>query len=161
MVYRRTEFLRAGGYVEESGHYSDWFSTTVVAYRHGVCVVPKPLAIFNIESITYYQRSRRNRSSNEAAIEHALNRLRMPEYTAVAGPPRESGGLYIFGFDSLRVMLRHSEYGGFLTPRFVRKTLWHATRFALKQSAPTFLVNWYAGVAGYRRGPARSSLTTR
>jgi len=152
-VYRRDALIRAGILIAGLRHYSDWFSTLVVAFRHGICVVPEPLAIFNIESDTYYQRNRRNRESNEAAIEHALELLHEPAYADVAGPFRDSAALYVCGLGMLRVLSRHAAYRHFLTPRLLRKTLWHVSRVGLKQCAPAFLVNWYAGVAGYRHSP--------
>jgi glycosyltransferase involved in cell wall biosynthesis len=150
-VYRRDALIEAGKLIEELRHYSDWFSTTVVAFRYGACVVPEPLAIFNIEPNTYYQRSRRSREINEAAIEHVLKLLHQPEYADVADSFRRSGALYICGPATLRVLLRRPQYRGFMTARYLRKTLWHATRIELKRRAPAFLVNWYAGIAGYRK----------
>ena len=122
----------------------------MVAYRYGICVLPEPLAIFNIEANTYYQRNRRNREVNEAAIEHALKLLTTPAYADVAGLMQRSGALYICGLATLRVLLRQKEYRGFLTPTFLRKVLWHAARVSLKRCAPAFLLNWYVGMAGYR-----------
>lgn len=152
-IYRREALIRAGKLIAELRHYSDWFSTTVVAFRHGLCVVPEPLAVFNIDRKGYYHRNRRNRTQNQAAIEHALKLLHQPEYSDVAAQFRQSAALYICGLGALRVFLQHREYRGFLTPRYLRKTLWHASRVGLKQCAPAFLVNWYAGVAGYRHSP--------
>ena len=63
---------------------------------------------------------------------------------------RQSGALYVLGPGTLRVMYQHPEYRAFLTPLFLRKVLWHATRISLKRCAPAFLLNWYVRLAGYR-----------
>lgn len=149
-VMKRTAFFEAGKFILELKHFNDWFADSVMAYRHGICVVPEPLAVFNIESNTYYQRNRRNREINDAAIEHALKLFATPAYADVAELMRRSGALYTLGLGTLRVMRRHPEYRPFLTPIFLRKVLWHATRVGLKRCAPAFLLNWYVSIAGYR-----------
>ena len=149
-ILRRDAVVAAGKFIPELKHYNDWFTDNVVAYRHGICVVPEPLAVFNIESNTYFQRNRRNREVNEAALEYALKLLTTPAYADVARLMQRSGALYICGFATLRVLLRHKEYRPFLTFTYLRKVLWHATRVSLKRYAPAFLLNWYVGIAGYR-----------
>jgi glycosyltransferase involved in cell wall biosynthesis len=149
-IRKRTAVIEAGKFIVELKHFNDWFADSVVAYRHGVCVVPEPLAIFNIESNTYYQRNRRNRRLNEEALESVLRLLNSPDYGDVAELMRKAGALYICGFPMLRVLLRRREYRRFITPTFLRKNLWHSTRLLLKRSAPAFLLNWYVGIAGYR-----------
>jgi glycosyltransferase involved in cell wall biosynthesis len=149
-IYRREPLIQVGKLVPELGHYSDWFSTTVLALRHGVCVVPEPLAVFNIEANTFFQRSRRNRAVDEAAIAHGLMLLTSPEYSDVVELFERAGLLYICGWPTVRVVRRHKEYHRFLTPRYLRKVTWHATRIWLKARAPAFLLNWYVAVAGYR-----------
>jgi len=160
-IYRRDAFIRAGMLIAGLRHYSDWFATLVVAFRHGICVVPEPLAVFNIEPNTYYQKNRRNRANNEAAIEHALRLLHETDYADVTESFRNSGAFYICGLGVLRLLSPHTAYRRFLTPRLLRKTLWHAARVGLKRHAPASLVNWYAGVAGYRQRPARNGAEER
>jgi glycosyltransferase involved in cell wall biosynthesis len=149
-IYRRDALIKAGKLIPELRHYSDWFSTTVLALTHGICVVPEPLAVFNIESNTYFQRNRRSRDINDAAIEHALKLLTGPDCSDVVGLFAEAASLYVFGWAGYRVLRRHEEFHRFRTPRYLRKMLWHTTRVWLKNHAPAFLLNWYVGVAGYR-----------
>jgi glycosyltransferase involved in cell wall biosynthesis len=149
-IMKRTAFIEAGKFILELKHCNDWFADSVIAYRHGICVVPEPLAVFNIESNTYYQRNRRNRKANEEAIAHALKLLNSAKYADVAELMRRSGALYICGFPMLKVLLRHHENRRFITPTFLRKNLWHSTKLLLKRTAPAFLLNWYVGIAGYR-----------
>ncbi len=149
-IYQRDALIRVGKLVPELRHYSDWFSTTVLALRHGVCVVPEPLAVFNIEANTFFQRSRRNREVDEAAIAHALRLLTSPEYSDVVELFELAGSLYICGWPTVRVVRREKAFRRFLTPRYLRKVTWHATRIWLKARMPAFLLNWYVGVAGYR-----------
>jgi glycosyltransferase involved in cell wall biosynthesis len=155
-IMKRDAFIEAGKFISGLKHFNDWFADCVLAYRYGICVVPEPLAIFNIEANTYYQRNRRNREINDAAIEHAFKLLMSPPYADVAGMMRRSGALYVLGPGTLRLMRRRPEYRAFLTPTFLRKVLWHATRVGLKRCAPAFLLNWFVGIAGYRARTATS-----
>jgi hypothetical protein len=155
-IMKRKAFIEAGKFILELRHINDWFADNVVAYRHGICVVPEPLAVFNIESNTYYQRNRRNRKANEEAIAHALKLLNSAKYADVAELMCRSGALYICGLPMLKVLLRHRENRRFITPTFLRKNLWHSTRLLLKRHAPAFLLNWYVGIAGYRVRAAKA-----
>jgi glycosyltransferase involved in cell wall biosynthesis len=149
-ILSRKATIEAGKFILELKHFNDWFTDSVVAYRYGICVVPEPLAIFNIESNTYYQRNRRNRDVNDTAIENAMKLLTSPAYADAGERMRRSGALYICGPATLRVLSRNKKYRRFLTLTFLRKMLWHATRVSLKRCAPAFLLNWYVGIAGYR-----------
>lgn len=150
-IYRREPLIKVGKLREELAHYSDWFSTTVLALRHGVCVVPEPLAVFNIDlGRSYFVKQRRNKERDEAAIEHALKLLTSPDYSDVVGPFEQAGSLYICGWPTFRVARRQKEFRRFITMRYLRKVSWHATRIWLKAHAPAFLLNWYVGLAGYK-----------
>lgn len=154
-IYRREALIKIGKLRPELSLHSDWFTTTVLALRHGVCVVPEPLAVFNIEPDTFYQNTRRDRAKNEAAIADALKLLASPDYSDVAGLLTQAGSLYLFSWAGLRVLRKHEEFRRFRTPRYLRKVVWHATRVWLKNHAPASLVNWYANLAGYRARPAK------
>lgn len=149
-IYRREALVQVGKLISELSLYSDWYATTVLALRHGVCVVPEPLAVFYVGEATFFRKSRKNPAINDPAIEHALRLLTGPDCSDVVGRFTEAGSLYVCGWAGYRVLRRHAEFRRFCTPRYLRKMLWQTTRVWLKNRAPAFLVNWYAGVAGYR-----------
>jgi glycosyltransferase involved in cell wall biosynthesis len=155
-IYRREPLIKVGKLRHELAHYSDWFSTTVLALRHGVCVVPEPLAVFNIDlGRSYFVNQRKKKMEDEKAIEEALKLLLSPEYSDVIDLFAQAGSLYICGWPTFRVARRHKEFRRFITLRYLRKVSWHASRIWLKARAPAFLLNWYVGVAGYRARTAK------
>ncbi len=149
-IYRRAALIQVGKLIQELSLYSDWFATTTIALRHGICVVPEPLAIFYIEENTFYQKTRRDRAKSDAAIEHALKLLTSPEFSDVAQLFAQAGSLYICGWGTFRVLRRQKEYRRFLTARYFLKLLWHQTKVAVKRRASPRLLNWFVGFAGYR-----------
>lgn len=149
-IYRRKALIKVGKLISELSLYSDWFATTVLALRHGICVVPEPLAVFNVGDETFFRKSRKNPAVNEPAIEHALKLLTGPDCSDVLVLFTEAASFYIFGWAGFRVVRRHAGFDRFRTRRYIRKMLWHTTRVWLKNHAPAFLLDWYVGVAGYR-----------
>jgi glycosyltransferase involved in cell wall biosynthesis len=149
-IYRREALIKVGKLIPELSLYSDWFATTALALRHGICVVPEPLAVFYIEKDTFFQKSRQDPVKNDAAIEHALRLLTSPAFADVVELFEQAGSLYICGAGTLRVLDQHPEFSRFRTTRYLRKVKWHVRKVWLKKHAPAFLLNWYVRLAGYR-----------
>ncbi|HEX5220220.1 MAG TPA: glycosyltransferase family 2 protein [Verrucomicrobiae bacterium] len=152
-IYRREALIKVGKLIPELSLYSDWFATTTLALRHGICVVPEPLAVFYIEPNTFFQNTRKDRQKNDGAIEHALRLLISPAFADVVDLFEQAGSLYICGEGTLRVLDQHQEFSRFRTARYLRKVKWHVRKVWLKKRAPAFLLNWYVRLAGYRARP--------
>jgi glycosyltransferase involved in cell wall biosynthesis len=152
-IYRREALIEVDKLIPKLSLYSDWFATTTLALRHGICVVPEPLAIFYIEPNTFFQNARKDRETNDAAIEHALRLLISPKFDDVVDLFAQAGSLYICGEGTLRVLDQHEEFARFRTARYLRKVKWHVRKVWLKKHAPAFLLNWYVRVAGYWTRP--------
>jgi len=43
-IYKRSAVIEMGGYHLEHEFLADWFISFIIAYRHGVCFIPEPLA---------------------------------------------------------------------------------------------------------------------
>jgi hypothetical protein len=147
---KRTALIEAGKFIPELKSTSDWFANNVVAFRHGLCVVPEPLAVFNIYPNSYFHRNRRDKRPHREILEAILKLLSQPAYKDVAELMRQGGTLFIFGWPMLKLVFSKSEYRHFAMPPFVRKALWHATKLFLKRFTPTPIGNLYLKLAGYR-----------
>jgi len=157
VILKRLALIEAGKCIPELKLHLDWFYVHIIGFRYGVCVVPEPLAILNIQPNTYYQRCRRDKPGYRAVLMFLLNLLRQPQYHAAAELIRESGSLFIFGMPMLRLLLTRSEYRWFMTPTFLRKNLWHSAQLFVKRFTPAPLGNLYFRLAGYRtRTPAEA-----
>jgi hypothetical protein len=158
-IMKRAAFIEVGKLVPELKSASDWFAHNAMALRYGLCVVPEPLAVFNIHPNSYYHRSRRDAQSHREMLEAILQRLGRPEFKDVAELMRQGGTLFIFGWPMLKLVLGKPEYRRFATPTFLRKALWHGTKLFLKRFIPAPVGNFYLKLAGYRAKAAQPSST--
>ena len=155
VIMKRAALLAAGKFVPELRGASDWFADYVAGFRHGICFVPEPLAIAQIQPDGYWRRIRQDRASYRAALEELMRLLNQPSYHDAAEMIREAGSLYIHGVPMLKVVLSRPEYRPFLIPALVRKCIWHSTQVFLKRFTPAILGNLYFRVAGYRACTSR------
>jgi glycosyltransferase involved in cell wall biosynthesis len=161
VIFRKNALLEVGGLRPELKYACDWFAMYVAGFRHGICFVPEPLAIFNVLPNSYYQRGRRDRTGHRTLIHTLLESLNDPKINDAAKRICRSGSLHLFGWPALRAVLFTPAYRHFFGWRFAYRALAHSARIGLKQITPTFLGNWYLSVAGYRASPtgARSQST--
>ena len=149
-VIKRTALIEAGGFIPELKWHSDWFGFYVAGFRHGICFVPKPMAIFYVHATSYYTAGRRKKEEHRSVLRHILDLLSSVRFQDVADSIRESGALYLFAWPMLKLILRHRPYHRFLTATYLRKSLWHTAKLGLKKVTPRFAAEWYFRIAGYR-----------
>jgi glycosyltransferase involved in cell wall biosynthesis len=149
-VMKRSALIEAGKFVVELKHCNDWFADYVVGFRQGICVVPEPLAVFNIYPDSYYKRNVRDQVAYREVLERMLKMLNQSDYRDASDLICQAGSLFIFGRPMLKLLLSQREYRRFITPTFLRKNLWHSTKLILKKFTPAFLGNLYFRLAGYR-----------
>jgi hypothetical protein len=83
-------------------------------------------------------------------MEAIVNLLSAPQFAAEVELMRQGGALYIWGYPMLRFLSTHKQHRRFLTPVYLRKTLWHMTKLFLKRYTPAAVGNFYLKLAGYR-----------
>jgi len=149
-IMKRSALIEAGKFIPELKSTSDWFANNVVGFRYGLCVVPEPLAVFNIYPNSYFHRNRRDTGNYRQMLQTMLDLLTRPEYRDAAERMREGGTLFIFAMPMLKLLLSRPEYRRFINWPFVRKSLWHSTKLVLKKFTPAFLGNLYFRISGYR-----------
>src|SRR5262249_46882021 len=131
----------------------DWYAMYVAAFRHGICHVPEPLAIFHVQPNSYYHSLRRDKTEYTRTLEELLRRLHQPENKDVLPLLREAGSLSLFGAPMLKLLWRRPEYRHLRTPLFLRKNLAHSAKLFLKNHSPASLVNLWVSFLGYRKRP--------
>ena len=152
-IMRKTAIVQAGRFIPELKWHCDWFAIYVAAFRHGICFVPEPLALFNIHPSSFYKA--RDKQAHREVLQLMLDLLTRAEYQDAATPIRECGALYLFGMPILKLMLGRPAYRGFITPTFLRKNLWHSLKLELKKITPRFAAEWYFRLAGYKARPLK------
>ncbi len=81
-ILRRETMLEIGGYVPEHEWHSDWFANLVVAFRHGVCYIPKTLCAMRLAPSTY-MRNFDNWERQQGVVDALLRSIVSPEYRDV------------------------------------------------------------------------------
>ena len=150
VIMKRSALMEVGQFIPELKFCCDWYAMYVSAFRHGMCFVPEPLAIFHVQPNSYYHRIRRDKTEYSQTLQELLRRLHLPENKDVLPLLRQAGSLFLFASPMLRILLSHRKYRHLLTPRFLRKNLAHSTKLFLKKHAPAALVKAYLKFSGYR-----------
>ncbi len=149
-ILKREALIEAGKLIPELKLAVDWFIAYVIGYRHGICVVPEPLAVLKIQPKSYYKRLRQDTKTYREVLAVMVELLNQPGFRDAAVPIQEGGSLYIFGWPMLRVLLSRPANRRFFTLNFLRKCLWHCAKLMLKKITPVFLGNLYLRFADYR-----------
>jgi hypothetical protein len=123
-LMKRTFLLEAGGWLPQLRWHCDWFALLVVAFRHGLCYIPEPLAMLRALPSTYSASGMREWPAQRDVLRHLLNLLKSPEYRDVLPLFKRSGVLSVFGWPILRVILNDKNHRDFLSIRLIRDGLW-------------------------------------
>jgi glycosyltransferase involved in cell wall biosynthesis len=150
VIFRRAALIEAGKFIPELKYAVDWFADYVVGFRYGICVVPEPLAVFNIQPNSYYHRTQKDPRTCREVLGHMLRLLCHENNRDVEPLIRKTGSLYVFALPMLKLVLSVPDYRRFLTLSFLRKNLWHSTKLILKNVTPPAVGNLYFRLAGYR-----------
>jgi glycosyltransferase involved in cell wall biosynthesis len=102
-LIRREALVVVGGWRPELRWFTDWFSTSVVGFRHGLVHIPEVLSVFHTSPTSYYY-SADSRAERRAVLGRLLDLLGTAEFTDVAPLIRASGLLGGFGGPILRVL---------------------------------------------------------
>jgi glycosyltransferase involved in cell wall biosynthesis len=151
VIFRTTALREVGNFIPELKFCCDWYAMYLAGFRHGICFVPEPLAIFHVQANSYYHKIRRDKAEYRRVLELLLERLNQPENREVLGFIREGGSLFLYGIPMLRLLLSRPEYRHLISPTFLRKNLSHSAKLLLKNHSPAFLVNSYLKLSGNRK----------
>jgi glycosyltransferase involved in cell wall biosynthesis len=157
VIIKKSALFEVGKFNSEIKYACDWFSYTVTGFRYGICVVPEPLAVIQIQPNSYYQRGRRDKQGDLKVMEAIVRLLSEPQYQESAERMRRSGALYLWGYPMLRCLVTHREFHRFLNPTYLRKASWYITKLQLKRVTPAPLGNLYFKLAGYRARTPQSA----
>ena len=72
VIMKRTALMEVGQFIPELKFCCDWYAMYVAAFRHGICYVPEPLAIFHVQPNSYYHRIRRDKREYPTTLEELV-----------------------------------------------------------------------------------------
>lgn len=154
-LFRKDALLAAGGWLPELRWFTDFFSVAVIAFRHGLCFVPRPMSVFYLYPTSYYNTAQ-SQAERRQVIRTFLQRLSTPANADILPALRASGILGGFGWPVLRVAASDPTFRPFLTPAFLR----HAGRRTAEVVGRRFFPSWLARAClrwfYQRRAPGRT-----
>ena len=83
VIIKKSALFEVGKFNSEIKYACDWFSYTVTGFRYGICVVPEPLAVIQIQPNSYYQRGRRDKKGDLKVMEAIVRLLSQPQYQRI------------------------------------------------------------------------------
>jgi glycosyltransferase involved in cell wall biosynthesis len=90
-VWKRAEFIRAGGYQEGLRWYGDWFPLQVVALRQGACFIPQCLAFTRMSHRSFSSAGQKDWPEQQVVLNRMIRLIRTREFRDVL--PRFQKGL--------------------------------------------------------------------
>jgi glycosyltransferase involved in cell wall biosynthesis len=90
-VWKRAEFIGAGGYQEGLRWYGDWFPLQVVALRHGACFIPECLAFTRMNHRSFSSAGQKDWPEQQVVLDRMIRLIKTKQFRDVL--PRFQKGL--------------------------------------------------------------------
>lgn len=100
-IWKKAAFLEAGGYRADLRWHGDWFPLQVVAFRYGVCFIPRIVSVVR-EVEASYSSNQRKAKVQRTVLQNLIGMIGDPEYRDVLPFFVKSGVLRQFGPELLR-----------------------------------------------------------
>lgn len=143
MIMKKSALDEAGGFQPSLGWWCDWFLDAVVAFRHGLCYLPEPLAALRITGDGGSRILLKDISLVRSNVQETIRLLNSDAYRDVYPSFQKTGILSVGGWDAVTVLCSRRSFWGFLTFRLLRKVFWENMRAALGPRAPLTVKKLY------------------
>lgn len=150
-LIKRSALVEAGGFVPELKWHIDWFALLVIAFRHGICYIPEPLAALRVLPNSYSASGSKQWPAQREVLMYMLRLLQSPAYCDVLLLFKHAGVLSIFRSQILRVLLSNPEHWDYLSPRLIRRALWNEALGVPARIAPSWVKRIYRRARGRGR----------
>lgn len=150
VIWRRDLLLATGGMRRDLRWHSDWFLIHTLAFRHGICFVPEPLAVFFIRPTGYSAPAPAKLEEHVQVLRNILNLLQTDEFEDLRDKLKKSGGLFVFGYAMNLLIRKEKQYREFLTYRLIMKSLSQAIKMKVRKFLPKWAANLYYRLSGGR-----------
>lgn len=123
-LIRRSALLEAGGFIPELKWYADWFAWLVVAFRHGICYIPEPLAARDaiLDSISGIVQQ--SWSFQHSALRELLRLIKSSDYCDVLPLFARGSVMSHFGSEIVRFVTGNPEHWDVQTQMLIQEPLW-------------------------------------
>lgn len=150
VIWRRDLLHATGGMRRGLRWHSDWFLIHTLAFRHGICFVPEPLAVFFIRPTGYSAPDPAKVEEHVQVLRNILDLLQTDEFADIREKLKRSGGLFVFGYAMNLLIRKEKQYREFLTYRLIMKSLSQAIKMKVRKFLPKWAANLYYRLSGGR-----------
>jgi glycosyltransferase involved in cell wall biosynthesis len=152
-IFRRGAVLAAGKFDPALKWHADWFLYNVLAFRHGVCYLPKVLSAFRLRPDSFSTAGRRDRKQMLEIVSAMMDRLAEPVYRDVAPLFTDSRVFREFGWIAVAASRSNASRGKILPARDRPYFLLQELRRLLGPRLPKGLKAWVRSVQDYTARP--------
>ncbi len=143
VIFRRDLLLGSGGMRSALKWHSDWFLIHALAFRHGICFVPEPLAVFVIRGDGYSSQTPEKLEEHVQVLRNIMDLLLTDEFADLREKLRKSGGLFVFGYAAYLLTRKEAKYRSLWSWRFAVKSVSQAIKMKVRRFLPKWLANLY------------------
>jgi len=131
-IVKRNALIEAGSYLTELKWHCDWFAFLVIAFRYGICYIPKTFATIRVMPNSMSAKQS-DRTEQNGVLTTLLELLKSPDYRDVYPFFKSSGALCTFKLNMLYTMMSHPAHWDCISVAFVRHVLNLAVRGAARR----------------------------
>jgi hypothetical protein len=134
VIWRKEDFLAAGGYHADLRWHGDWFPLQVVAFRRGVCFIPERTSVVR-EAPESYSQNQKRKKTQRLVLQTLLERVGSAEYRDVLWGFTASGIFRQFGPELVRAAAAMPGLPAELLPALREATFAHAANLLREPDA--------------------------
>ncbi len=134
VVWRKADFLAAGGYHADLRWHGDWFPLQVVAFRRGVCFIPESTSVVR-EAPESYSQNQKRKQTQRLVLQTMMARMVSPEFHDVLWGFTASGIFRQFGPELVRAAAVMPGLSAELLPALREVTFAHAANLLREPDA--------------------------
>ena len=138
ILYRRSSFEDAGGYIDDLGWLSDWFVSTVTSLRSSVCYIPECLTRLRVRDDSFSAVNLKKTAEHRELVSRVFEYLQCEKYEDVRAMVRFSALLPEYRLRTVWWLLSDRNGRYIITCRLLRRVLWRGTwYYARKFMSPS------------------------
>ena len=137
ILYRRTSFENAGGYLDDLGWLSDWFASTVASSRAGVCYIPECLTQLRIREDSYSSVNLKRTAQHRELMARVFEYLRSVEFEDVRETIRFSALLPEYRLRTIWWLFSDRNGRYITTGKLLKRILWRGTWYYARKITPS------------------------
>lgn len=130
---RRDALAEAGYFLDDTRWHCDWLAYLTVAFRHGLCYMPTPLAARRRHTDAYGTAGRRNQAEQDMVLRTLLTHLKSDAFRDVMPLFARSGAMLFFNNELDRLVMSNPDLWDMETFMLAQLPIWYRMNSCKKQ----------------------------